>query len=304
MADTKISELPVATVIASPDVAPVVRNGVTKRADVSLFGRPFLSANTARVDPSGNDATGTVGSLELPFLTAQAALTALENSGIPFSAIFPPVLLLPMQDSFDPVTTSLSILAMIGLAPTTLANPAIGSVTLTNDGTATGGFIISLHNLYIGDLLAPNLDPGFGLDINVDAAVISGNVTVTGSLNFVANYNCAIMAGTVSPGAGKDVLLRGFRSSINDSNQATITAPGSQVTLIDSYVSEITDAGTIIMQDSIIGTNSSGVTPSYNNFFTNPAFFDFSSLPTSAPTEVGKAWIDTTGGFNIVKVKL
>ncbi len=37
MADTKISELPVATSIASPDVAPVVRGGVTMQADVSLF---------------------------------------------------------------------------------------------------------------------------------------------------------------------------------------------------------------------------------------------------------------------------
>ncbi len=38
MADVKISELPVATAIASPDVTPVVQGGVTKRADVSLFG--------------------------------------------------------------------------------------------------------------------------------------------------------------------------------------------------------------------------------------------------------------------------
>ncbi len=38
MADTKISELPVATAIASPDVAPIVQGGETKQADVSLFG--------------------------------------------------------------------------------------------------------------------------------------------------------------------------------------------------------------------------------------------------------------------------
>jgi hypothetical protein len=42
MADTKISELPVATAIASPDVAPVVQSGITKQADVSLFGPPFV----------------------------------------------------------------------------------------------------------------------------------------------------------------------------------------------------------------------------------------------------------------------
>ncbi len=38
MADVKISELPVATAIASPDVAPIVQGGVTKQADVGLFG--------------------------------------------------------------------------------------------------------------------------------------------------------------------------------------------------------------------------------------------------------------------------
>ncbi len=37
MADTKISELPVATAIASPDVVPIVQGGVTKQAGVGLF---------------------------------------------------------------------------------------------------------------------------------------------------------------------------------------------------------------------------------------------------------------------------
>ncbi len=37
MADEKISELPVATAIASPDVAPIVQGGVTKQADIGLF---------------------------------------------------------------------------------------------------------------------------------------------------------------------------------------------------------------------------------------------------------------------------
>ncbi len=35
--DVKISELPVATSIASPDVVPIVQGGVTKQADVGLF---------------------------------------------------------------------------------------------------------------------------------------------------------------------------------------------------------------------------------------------------------------------------
>ncbi len=43
MADTKISELPVTNTIASPDVVPVVRAGVTMQADVSLFGSSTAS---------------------------------------------------------------------------------------------------------------------------------------------------------------------------------------------------------------------------------------------------------------------
>ncbi len=38
MVDEKISELTAATSVSSPDVVPVVQSGVTKKADVSLFG--------------------------------------------------------------------------------------------------------------------------------------------------------------------------------------------------------------------------------------------------------------------------
>ncbi len=37
----------------------------------------FLSINTARVDASGNDGTGTIGNLSKPFLTVQAAINAI-----------------------------------------------------------------------------------------------------------------------------------------------------------------------------------------------------------------------------------
>ncbi len=63
MADTKISELPIATAIASPDVAAIVQGGVTKQADVSLFGGSFTNVFT--VDPNGN------------FQTVQAAINAI-----------------------------------------------------------------------------------------------------------------------------------------------------------------------------------------------------------------------------------
>ncbi len=57
MADVKISELPIATSIASPDVAPIVQGGVTKKADVSLFG---VSSNASLVLHSSGDSNDPV----------------------------------------------------------------------------------------------------------------------------------------------------------------------------------------------------------------------------------------------------
>ncbi len=42
-------------------------------------GGSFLSANTARVDASGNDGTGTVGDLTKPFLTVQGVINAFQQ---------------------------------------------------------------------------------------------------------------------------------------------------------------------------------------------------------------------------------
>ncbi len=56
MADVKISELPIATAIASPDVAPIVQGGVTKQADVSLFTN---LAATLRIHSPGDSTNPT-----------------------------------------------------------------------------------------------------------------------------------------------------------------------------------------------------------------------------------------------------
>ncbi len=101
MADTKISELPVATAIASPDVAPIVQGGVTKQADVSLFGGSFT--NIFRVDP--DPSTGA------QFQTVQSAINAIQ-------ALLPipdwPVIDIGNNQFLEDVTTSLGTLAFIG----------------------------------------------------------------------------------------------------------------------------------------------------------------------------------------------
>ncbi len=303
MADTKISELPVAVAIASPDVAPIVQGGVTKKADVSLFANSF-AANTARVDVSGSDTTGTVGNQNLPFLTAQAALTALENSAGPFDQANPAVLFLPLVGIFDneDLTTSLRYLAIVG--PTlSRSNPDISKLTLTTDGGGSTAYL-TLSNVNVAEIVANNINPSASLLMILDGAVLGGDLTTSATPFIYCQFLGGAISGTITPGAGQEVHVLGLRSDIGDRNDATINAPGSAVFLIDSYITTITAAASISMRDSVVLTNNSGATPTHADLFMNPAMMDFSTLPTSEPTEVGKAWIDTTGGFNIVKVHL
>ncbi len=77
MEDTKFSDLDPVTAVASPDFVAVVQGGVSKRADVSLFGGPFLSTDVGRVDHgSGDDSTAVLGDMTKPFQTIEAALLA------------------------------------------------------------------------------------------------------------------------------------------------------------------------------------------------------------------------------------
>ncbi len=302
MADEKISELTAATSVSSPDVVPVVQGGVTKKADVSLFGS-FLSANTARVDPIGDDSTGTVGDLTKPFLTVQGALTALEAQG-GFLHTAPAVVLLPMLDTVEDITTSLQFLVLCGPANTDDQGcPAIGVITLTNDATAGGGIGIrlGLTNVWVNGILAPNSEGVLYVVLN--SAVIAGDLTTTGQVDLKAHYGTGSMSGTIT--AAASVVVGGFmgaRSNFN-LNGAYINCPLGDVTIYDSYIGDVLAAASINLYDSRLGDNESGATPLYRDTMLNPYLMDFSTLPTTEPSEVGKAWIDTMSS-NVVKVKL
>ncbi len=206
MADTKISELPVATAIASPDVAPIVQGGVTKQADVSLFGGPFLSANVARVDPSGNDGTGTVGDLNKPFLTVQAAINTIE-------ALTPipdwPVIDIGNNDhSADVLTTSLKTLVMQGsntgndknshLHQNAPVNAAYSSLTFT-ESTAAVKFVLKDCIAFTAEAQTVDATDGFTVYlINSDADVVK-NMATGGNL-FVYGYGGATLRGFFAEG--------------------------------------------------------------------------------------------------------
>ncbi len=294
MADTKISELPVATAIASPDVAPIVQGGVTKQADVSLFGGSFLSENIARVDPIGDDSTGTVGDLDKPFLTVQAAL---DNGAR--------VVLLPYNLNSSPVDVTVSVttdVVFIGYgASNGYVNSQLGSITVTGSASLVGVFLSRVAALSIS---APNA--GTLLEVYLQDAFVNGDISSGSGTNIEALFNGGAVYGTIScaDGDGNGVNVRGLMGGATLLNFPTIDAPNAPLGIVNSYIDTITRASSILSTDSFINTNNSGVIPTYADSFRNVSRMDFSTLPTSEPSTAGSAWIDTTGGLNIVKVKL
>ncbi len=101
----------------------------------------FLSTNVSRVDSGGDDATGEVGDLSLPFLTVQAAIDTIEAlSPIPDY----PVIDIGNNNFTENVTTSLATLVFVGVRP----NPiGLGSdntpfASLTFDASSAGQNLI------------------------------------------------------------------------------------------------------------------------------------------------------------------
>lgn len=299
MTEKTIGELPLATVVNNDDLLEIEQSGVSKRAPSSLIGS-YFSNNTARVDPRGDDDTGMVGDITKPFLTAQAATTALEAGG-PYSASYPATLLFPFKDTFEDITTSLQYFAIIGTGGTGAQNPAIGSVVLTSNGEGAPdiGVYLILKDIYVGNVSAPNVSViGSPFLIRLSEAVLSGDITTSQQLEIECHSNTGSATGNISPGAGNELHIRGLRGSIGDQNGATINASGSDVYLVESYIDVVTAAGTISMQDSVIRENDSGVAPVQSDFFINPANFDFSTLPTNDPQIAGRAWMNS-GVFTI-----
>ncbi len=284
--DVKISELPVATAVASPDVAPIVQGGVTKQADVSLFGGSFLSANIARVDSSGDDSTGRVGELTLPFLTVQGAIDAIDAGSFGNPTIY------IGADSFtEDVTTSLQALSFVGVG---VNSTPYNSLTCTEPTNQVSIFLthVSANSGPISSVSAG------GLAVEIISSLVGEITNSAGPVTLFCFGN---------PELQQNISAPGFAVNIN--GPSTVSAPvqidsaGSAVTVKNCVVS-LEAAASITLIDSRLVYNNAGITPTYADVLLNPALMDFSTLPTSIPSRVGAAWIDTTGGLNIIKVKL
>ncbi len=312
MADTKISELPVTTTIASPDVAPVVRAGVTMQADVSLFGGPFLSAESVRIDPSGDDATGIVGNLAKPFATTQGAIDALELIS-PLSSN--PIIYIG-GNAVGGFTTILPYLTIVGVngAETSGTQPTAsaitGNITMNaGEGPEVGTVVLIVKNCWSSHSVT------FNGETSNQELILINSVFIGGVISFGTTGGNAAIHGTYMGGLDSafsrvhNVAVNGGPLNLTDiSSTGTIAATdATDLSLIRAVATNIAASiNDVAKTDSfIVGTNSaSGTTSTDTNVLFSPANYDFSSLPTSEPTEVGKAWIDTTGGFNILKVHL
>jgi hypothetical protein len=221
----------------------------------------FRSANTARVDPSGNDSTGVVGDLLKPFKTVQGAINAIESGSFDSPWIDVGNLILN-----EDVTTSLVSLSFVGTRipfnnitftePTASIEMTLVNVTVnTGISVATaGGFNISLFN-------------SFGGNISNSEGTLSINSIGGGAV------------GTVScPGFG--ILIVACSNSPADSVNE-IDSAGSSVLSVNSIIQTLTAAASITLQDSRIYINNAGITPTYADvLLANPIFPD--SDPTIA----------------------
>ncbi len=289
MDDTKISELPVATAIASPDVAPIVQGGVTKQADVSLFGgSAFLSADIARVDPSGNDGTGTVGDLNKPFLTVQAAINAIQAG-----SFTNPVIDTGANDFSEDLTTSLTQLAFQGTGQTGSGRSIFNSLTSTE---ATNPVNLIFNDVRTGTITASS-PPGTNLYLN---NAITDDITSTGVVNVFGDGLSSKVLGTISAPGNIIQAYRVFVNRINSAGSALSLDQGTILNLLSA-------AASVVLQDSRIETNTPALIPIHADLLLNPVGTDFSTLPQQTDDSglsAGQGWIDTTAGLNIVKVKL
>ncbi len=251
MADTKISELPVATAIASPDVAPVVQGGVTKQADVSLFGNLVASLILrSNGDSNSRQNSGTL-------IIGQAYLIYVYSSGDDFTNVgansnasgvsFTATGTTPANWTNSSILYShpytylnsgiivkdannVEILRLWADDPVNSNNLFIGKVTVDGypgtDNIIIGREVMTLdagqNNTVIGGLLDHTLGDqnvliGGAADLNEDG---DSNAVAIGAGSSTGNQSTAI--GAAAQSLGINSVAIGFNVTANDNDQISI----------------------------------------------------------------------------------
>ncbi len=221
-------------------------------------GGSFLSANIARVDPSGNDGTGTVGDLNKPFLTVQAAIDAIEAG-----SFVNPVVDIGANNYSADVTTTLSRISFVGAGSWNSndesSNSAFQSLTFSGH---------TLYNLFLfnvgvgGDQDRQNIAADANTQIFLGAGGSVNDVTLSSgkSVNIQGQgvkYN-QVVTGTVTATGGVQ---------LQDSKVNNVVAGSSAVTMLNCLLNVLTSASSAGLTDSRIITNNAGVTPTYDDFY-------------------------------------
>ncbi len=191
MADTKISELPIATSIASPDVSPVVQGGVTKQADVALFGVGSQLSVTFHSSGDTNDGN-------FPFTADNAQIRAVDVNGVDILSIYTGgnadnsgnLFISDSLPSAGPSSQDNVIIgfdSMVNITADAFSNVAIATGALRELTTGSGNTCIGYHagqtiqdgsdNVVIGsgaDILEPS-----GSSITLIGAQVDSGIGVT-----------------------------------------------------------------------------------------------------------------------------
>ncbi len=255
MDDTKISELPVASSIASPDVAAIVQGGVTKQADVSLFGGSFTNVFT--VDQNGN------------FQTVQAAINAI---AILATGLNPPDAVV-IDIGVNSFTESLTLDNSTGIWPiiifkgvTNNANYdefnsfAFTLLAITGDGNQL--------DIRIKDCACGQIFTDSPLVVIYDNGNSSGNAIVSTATNGGLTIGSMYGGGNGFPGAvtanDTDILLFGITAdapggSVVTSSTGSVTIANcgqpSEGTILGSYTPSffsINCGGSVVANDSLL----------------------------------------------------
>ncbi len=245
MADTKISELPVATAIASPDVAPVVRSGVTMQADVSLFGvSPQAAATFHSTGDSTNISTFTASNSGIKQLDVNDIEMgrvwfggSADAGGSLFVGDFLPSGFVGSQDN-----VALGFGSMLSVTVDAARNLAIGTGSLLDLTTGASNICIGYHagqsideggdNVAIGDT-ADVLEPG-GIGMTLIGSQVDSGVGVTDNATAIGYLTTVTADNTVVIG-NKDVtdVHFGFNDMTSSAN-AILHGKGDAIVFPDS----------------------------------------------------------------------
>ncbi len=249
----------------------VVLVGTFPRGDNS-----FLSFSIVRVDPSGNDATGTVGNTGLPFLTVQGAINAIQSGSFAF-----PIVDIGNNIFTEDVTTSLAALQFVGSGQ---PNQPFHSLTSTAASGAVDIYLTNINSCNENDFDIAGATSG-SLEIYVVASTIRNITNSNGSI-LCLGFGGANIGGIVSAPNSGGITINNFDVV------SRINSAGSNIALTYCKLIQLIAAANITLTDSRIVINSAGITPTYSDVLLNDLGAFGKLLPTvNPPSNPVEGWI-------------